>query len=173
VWLPCELLYTCYLLTYLPLHVLPSSSSPARPRGVRPPNTFLCNSQPKICSSVKTSPTVTGIFYFIFFAWNSEVTALGGAVDSAHPTASRGTAAHQVVESGEAEEVNFELRFVRLLLARLACVVVVLRRTERSPWRNIQIRYDTIRDAVSTCAPKLARVSLIYRTETTTKKRKR
>ena len=99
-------------------------------------------------------------------------------MDSAHPTASRGTAAHQVVESGEAEEANFELRFVRLLLARLACLVVVLRRTERSPWRNIQIRYDTIRydtirDAVSTCAPKLARVSLIYRTETTTKKRKR
>ena len=72
-------------------------------------------------------------------------------MDSAHPTASRGTAAHQVVESGEAEEANFELRLMRLLLARLACVVVVLRRTERSPWRNIQIRYDTIRYDTRCC----------------------
>ena len=32
------------------------------------------------------------------------------------------------------------------------------------------IRYDTIRDAISTCYQKLTRVSLIYRTEPTTKK---
>ena len=34
------------------------------------------------------------------------------------------------------------------------------------------IRYDTIRDAIFTCARKPTRVSLIYRTETTTKNRK-
>jgi len=34
-------------------------------------------------------------------------------------------------------------------------------------WRTV---YDTIRDAVFTCAQKLTRVSLIYRTEPTTKK---
>ena len=32
------------------------------------------------------------------------------------------------------------------------------------------LRYDTIRDAILTCARKPTRVSLIYRTETTTKK---
>jgi len=32
------------------------------------------------------------------------------------------------------------------------------------------IRYDTIRDAILTCARKPTRVRLIYRTETTTKK---
>jgi len=33
-----------------------------------------------------------------------------------------------------------------------------------------QLRYDTIRDAILTCARKPTRVSLIYRTEPTTKK---
>jgi len=32
------------------------------------------------------------------------------------------------------------------------------------------IRYDTLRDAILTCAQKLTRVSLIYRTEPTTKR---
>jgi len=34
----------------------------------------------------------------------------------------------------------------------------------------IRYEYDTIRDAILTCAQKLTRVSLIYRTEPTTKK---
>jgi len=34
-----------------------------------------------------------------------------------------------------------------------------------------QIEYDTIRDAILTCAQKLARVSLICRTEPTTRKK--
>jgi len=34
----------------------------------------------------------------------------------------------------------------------------------------LTIRYDTIRDAILTCARKPTRVSLIYRTEPTTKK---
>ena len=34
----------------------------------------------------------------------------------------------------------------------------------------VTIRYDTIRDAILTCARKPTRVSLIYRTEPTTKK---
>ena len=38
--------------------------------------------------------------------------------------------------------------------------------------RLLQTRHDTIRDAIITCAQKRTRVSLIYRTETTTKKRK-
>jgi len=36
--------------------------------------------------------------------------------------------------------------------------------------RGHGIRYDTIRDAILTCARKPTRVSLIYRTEPTTKK---
>ena len=35
------------------------------------------------------------------------------------------------------------------------------------------IRYDTILDAISTCAEKLTQVSLIYRTEPTSKKGKK
>jgi len=41
---------------------------------------------------------------------------------------------------------------------------------ERKCASNYTIRYDTIRDAILTCARKPTRVSLIYRTETTTKK---
>jgi len=37
------------------------------------------------------------------------------------------------------------------------------------PWTHV-LRYDTIRDAILTCAQKLIYVSLIYRTEATTKK---
>jgi len=37
-------------------------------------------------------------------------------------------------------------------------------------WKFIYHRYDTIRDVILTCARKPTRVSLIYPTETTTKK---
>ena len=51
-----------------------------------------------------------------------------------------------------------------VIIARLSCI----------PAPNILaqncIRYDTIRDAILTCARKPTRVSLIYRTEPTTKK---
>ena len=39
-----------------------------------------------------------------------------------------------------------------------------------SPFGEITIRYDTIRDAILTCARKLTQVSIIYRTEPTTEK---
>jgi len=48
-----------------------------------------------------------------------------------------------------------------------------MRHFAKSPWplRHLQaMRYKTIRDAILTCARKPTRVSLIYRTETTTKK---
>ena len=48
-----------------------------------------------------------------------------------------------------------------------------MRHFAKSPWplRHLQaMRYNTIRDAILTCARKPTRVSLIYRTETTTKK---
>jgi len=47
----------------------------------------------------------------------------------------------------------------------------LLRGSEPSPniWYFWPIRYDTIRDAILTCARKPTWVSLIYRTETTTK----
>jgi len=49
-----------------------------------------------------------------------------------------------------------------------AVVAMLLRR-----WRHCCHEYDTIRDAISTCAQKLILVNLIYRTETTTEKWKR
>ena len=36
-------------------------SSPAGPGGARPPNTFWCNSQPKICKSVKVLPSAQSV----------------------------------------------------------------------------------------------------------------
>ena len=44
------------------------------------------------------------------------------------------------------------------------------RRSASAAWSNPPQRYDTIRDAILTCARKPTRVSLIYRTEPTTKK---
>jgi len=41
---------------------------------------------------------------------------------------------------------------------------------ERGNVITFNVRYDTIRDAISTCARKPIRVSLVYRTEPTTKK---
>jgi len=57
--------------------------------------------------------------------------------------------------------------FLRLFNVCLLYLFIVL--SCRIRWWNKAVRYDTIRDAILTCARKPTWVSLIYRTETTTK----
>ena len=59
-----SLLFTTYSFPFLPALITARSlgSAIAPPAGAgraRPPNAFWCNSQPKICKSVKVSPTCT------------------------------------------------------------------------------------------------------------------
>jgi len=70
-----------------------------------------------------------------------------------------------------AEAVRGDGLPVRSFDAQSGDFTVYERLSNRSTIRYDTIR-DTIRDAISTCAQKLTRVSLICRTEPTTKKRK-
>ena len=64
------------------------------------------------------------------------------------------------------------IRIVSCLICRLYFQLLVVPHSthERLDIEKITIRYDTIRDAILTCARKPTWVSLIYRTETTTKR---
>jgi len=69
-------------------------------------------------------------------------------------------------------------RCVPAILSSADCRLVFALRPKTTAYRAVyasvstaaSVRYDTIQDAVLTCAPMLTRVSLIYRTEPTTKK---
>ena len=64
---------------------------------------------------------------------------------------------------------NTLVQIGRVVLEIHCCRYTVCPWTDKHTPRSLSIRYDTIRDAILTCARKPTPVSLIYRTETTTK----